>query len=342
MNEFEVKIYRMGSGHFQVRYLDPRTGKRKRKRFNTLKEAKTYKKQIEGKVRVQGIGTLSELRVAQAMKNYIEKFPSSQVRSRGNHFKSFIHKFGIYNVSAVTTSDLQEWMEKSQRTSDLSDRTMNHVKTQFNSFFKYLKKDNHITHNPMVDVRFRYSNNPRRKRVILSIEEVKWILENAKKFSPHILYPYLACVSHTGARRSEVIRLDRKDIDFQTGLIHLRETKNGQERFVRISPMLREVLTAHLEGHPYEPLIINEKSERLNRSQLGRLIDKFKAFFPISDKNWGSHSLRHSFAYNFLKKGGQMYQLQAILGHKTIGMTVDLYGQLQAQDIESPSPYEPE
>ena len=48
-NEFEVRIYRMGSGYVQTRYLDPKTGKRKRKRFDTLKEAKNYKKQIESK-----------------------------------------------------------------------------------------------------------------------------------------------------------------------------------------------------------------------------------------------------------------------------------------------------
>jgi len=34
-----------------------------------------------------------------------------------------------------------------------------------------------------------------------------------------------------------------------------------------------------------------------------------------------------------------MYQLQAILGHKSIGVTVDLYGQLKAQDVEDSSPY---
>ena len=67
---------------------------------------------------------------------------------------------------------------------------------------------------------------------------------------------------------------------------------------------------------------------------------KFKVYFPIENKDWGSHSLRHSFAYNFLKKGGNMYQLQAILGHRSIDVTVDLYGQLQAQDVENPSPYE--
>ena len=104
--------------------------------------------------------------------------------------------------------------------------------------------------------------------------------------------------------------------------------------------MLEIVLQEHLKSHPHEPLIINKNSQRVYESQLTRLMDKFKAFFPLEGKDWGSHSLRHSFAYNFLKKGGEMYQLQALLGHRSIDVTVDLYGQLKAQDIECPSPYD--
>jgi len=35
-----------------------------------------------------------------------------------------------------------------------------------------------------------------------------------------------------------------------------------------------------------------------------------------------------------------MYQLQAILGHKSIDVTVDTYGQIAAQDVENACPYE--
>jgi site-specific recombinase XerD len=56
-------------------------------------------------------------------------------------------------------------------------------------------------------------------------------------------------------------------------------------------------------------------------------------------KPFRSHDLRHSFAYNFLLKGGSMYSLQAVLGHKQISMTVDLYGNLKAADVGTVSPY---
>ena len=124
-NEFEVRIYRMGSGYVQTRYLDPKTGKRKRKRFSTLREAKAYKKQLEHKIRSRGISAFNDLRISQAMKEYLEKFPHAPVRSRGNHFKSFIDKFGAYKADSITTSDLQIWMGENQKSDSLSSITMN-------------------------------------------------------------------------------------------------------------------------------------------------------------------------------------------------------------------------
>ena len=46
-----------------------------------------------------------------------------------------------------------------------------------------------------------------------------------------------------------------------------------------------------------------------------------------------------SFVYNFLLKGGSMHSLQAVLGHKQISMTVDLYGNLKAAEVVKVSPY---
>ena len=339
-HDFEVKIHKSANGTFQTKFINPKTAKRKRKRFNTLKEAREYKRQMELKILDKGLYIFNDLRVSQAMKEYLEKITDKQIKSRKNHFESFIKNFGNYKVSKITSTDLKLWMERSKKKGRLSNRTLGHIKSQFNGFFKYLKKEKYLKENPMNDVHFKSTDSPRRKRVVLSVNEVRNLLENAKRFSPKILYPYLACVVHTGARKSEILKLSRNDVDFNTGLIHLRETKNNQERFVKISPLLKEVLIKQISSHEKESLFLNEKKERLHRSQLGRLIAKFKAFFPIEGKDWGLHSLRHSFAYNFLKNEGRMYQLQAILGHKSITMTVNLYGQLQAQDIECPSPYE--
>jgi site-specific recombinase XerD len=341
IDQFEVKIHKMNSGHIQAKFLEPKTGLRKRKRFSTLKEAKEFKNKIESRVNSKGVNAFCDLRLSQAMMAYIEAFPASLVRSRKNHFKSFIDRFGVYRVNEITINDLKEWFQERKSEGNLSEKTLNQIKTQFYRFFEYLENENYLTRNPLNKIKFKRYDVPRRKRIIMSVDEVLKVLETAKAFSPDILYPFLAIAAHTGARRSEIIKLNRTDIDFETGLIHFRETKNSHERFVRFSSSLKNILVEQIAKHEQLPLILNEDGIRFSRTALTRHMTKFKAYFP-NGKDWGAHGLRHSFAYNFLKKGGKMYQLQAILGHRSIGVTVDLYGQLQAQDVECPSPYDNE
>ena len=335
---FDVKIHKKSDGSFQTKYLDPKTGKRKRKLFPTLKEAKNYKATVETKIEIKGPAAFSDLRVSQAMKNYIEKFPNSIVRSRKNQFASFIETLGAHRIAELTTTDLRLWFEARKSQGNLSEKTLDRIRSQFFGFFEYLVDENLVRVNLLKKIKFKRHDNPRRPRVILSVEEVKEVLENAKKFNDRTLYPYLCALAHTGARRSEILNLMREDIDFKMQMIHLKHTKNGHPRFVKMSPHLAEVLKKKLDSHEHPWLFENDLGSQLHHSELARLIDKFNAFFPM-EKDWTCHSLRHSFAYNFLKGGGEMYQLQAILGHRGIQVTVDLYGQLKSQDIENPSPY---
>lgn len=87
-----------------------------------------------------------------------------------------------------------------------------------------------------------------------------------------------------------------------------------------------------------EFVFLSHQGKQLVKPYIQRKINDFKEAFP-QKQNFNYHDLRHSFAFNFLKKGGEMYHLKAILGHKTIQMTVDLYGNLKSCEIENPSPY---
>jgi integrase/recombinase XerD len=335
---FEVKIHKKADGSFQTKFLDPKTGKRKRKLFPTLKEAKIFKSDTETKLQSKGTSAFSDLRVSQGLKLYLDKFPNSSVRDRKNQFSSFVDVFSAYRVSELTSNDLKNWFEVRQKEGNLSEKTLNHIRSQFFGFFEFLADEGITQLNPLKKIKFKRFDNPRRSRVVLSVDEVREMLENAKKFDPLTLLPYLYALIHTGARRSEILNLKREVVDFRTGLLHIVKTKNGHDRFVRISAPLSIVLKEKISSHDHPDVFVNKVGGPLCYSELGKILTKFKAFFPL-DKDWGCHSLRHSFAYNFLKAGGEMYQLQAILGHRGIQVTVDLYGQLKAQDVENPSPY---
>lgn len=340
MKDLALGLYELNDGRYQVSYVNPVTRRRKRHKFNKAKEAEQFMSQVEREFHSKNYAYFMETYVGQVIEKHLKDHPESKFNERANVFRSFYDEFSKYKMNELTRPVLKSWFDKIQKESNYSERTLNSIKSQINWLFRALVDDGLLDESPLNKIRFRRIVPPKRLRVVLSVDEVTQTLRNAEIFSPKGLYPFLATVAHTGARRSEVLRLEREDIDFETGLIHIKRSKNGRERFIRMSPTIERVLRDQVQRRTKASLFVNEHGSKLDSAkELTRLMDKFKAFFPM-DKDWGCHSLRHSFAYNFLKKGGQMYQLQAILGHRSIDVTVDLYGQLQAQDIACPSPYE--
>ena len=140
----------------------------------------------------------------------------------------------------------------------------------------------------------------------------------------------------TGARKTEIRKLKWSDVDFKTKLIYFRKTKNGQERAVKMSQGLLDLLSKLPRRGEY--VFTDDEGRHLSSTRVHRTLMRFHKQNQ-SDKKWRIHDLRHTFAFNFLMNDGEMYKLQAILGHKTITMAIDLYGQLKASDIDDPSPY---
>ena len=342
MTALKAKIYTLDSGQYQLSYRNPVDGKRKRHKFASEKDARAWSANLERQVHTKNLGFFVDVYVGNLIEQHLKACPESRFMERQNVFRSFCAEFAAVKLSAISKAALKAWFAKIKAEQNYSERTLNSIKSQVNYLFRYLVEEGYLAQSPLDQIKFKRVVPPRRPRIILSVDEVRAVLTDAESFSPDMLFVYLSCVAHTGARRSEILRLNREDIDFGTGLIQIKKSKNGRERFVRMSPALFGILKNHLAAHDHQPVLSDKNGKRFTASELSRLMKKFKAFFPIDKAGWGSHSLRHSFAYNFLKKGGQMYQLQAILGHRSIDVTVDLYGQLQAQDVACPSPYEPE
>jgi integrase/recombinase XerD len=341
MTGLRVKIYQLATGEHVVCYRDPASQKRKRQKFSTRVDAKKHRASIELQYQAKGPQSLNETPLANYMKLHLEQYPNSRVRDRKNHFESFCKEFGKRPLNQIGKTELSLWFQKIKTDNDLSDRTLNTVKSDINTFFHYLEDEGVITSNPLQKIRFDRKPPPRRPRVVLSVDEVHKVLDGAKTFSPKILHPILFIAAYTGCRRGEVLKLKRKDVDFETGLIHFRQTKNGEDRAIRLSRSLRVFLEEFLANHDSEFVVPYKDGGQVPMFIIGKHLRRFRKLFPIG-KSWGPHSLRHSFAFNFLKKAGNMYQLQAILGHKSIDVTVDTYGQIGAQDVENACPYEDE
>lgn len=146
------------------------------------------------------------------------------------------------------------------------------------------------------------------------------------------IYPMFVFAAHTGARRSEMIRAQVADVDFEAGTVLIREKKrarrNRTTRRVPPSSRLAEVLRKWLGRHPggqalfgQEAAVARSKTKRSDATPLTRdeVHDHFKR--TLAGSKWevlkGWHVLRHSFASNCAVRGVDQRLIDSWLGHTT-------------------------
>lgn len=94
----------------------------------------------------------------------------------------------------------------------------------------------------------------------LTVEEVDALLKHIETNATQpFLYPMVCTAAHTGARRSELIRMQIADIDFVGKTIVIREKKRVRgkttTRRVPLSPFLAGVLETWIKAHPGGPCL---------------------------------------------------------------------------------------
>ena len=141
--------------------------------------------------------------------------------------------------------------------------------------------------------------------------------------------------AHTGARRSEMIRAQRQDVDFEAGIITIREKKRVRgkvtTRRVPISSRLKEALAAlPLEnGRLFGNLSVQSVQKAFMRV-VGKVLSGAKDAEAKARKEakrrtkWsvlkGYHVLRHSFISALANKGIDQRIIDELVGHQTEAM----------------------
>lgn len=86
-------------------------------------------------------------------------------------------------------------------------------------------------------------------------EEIDELLEHVRRAASYPwVYPLVCTAAHTGARRSELLRMEVADLDMARGLLLVREKKRSKRelttRHVSVTPFLAGVLRTWIAVHP--------------------------------------------------------------------------------------------
>lgn len=139
----------------------------------------------------------------------------------------------------------------------------------------------------------------------------------------------------TGIRAGELCRLTVGDAHIQSGRLAIQEGKGGRGRVVWLGSHSRPAVWRYLQERPdidpAAPLFASSGNRPLTASALEKRLRKIGTRAGVA--NVHPHRFRHTFAIEYLRNGGDVFTLQALLGHSSLTM-VRYYLQLAQSDTE--------
>jgi len=175
-------------------------------------------------------------------------------------------------------------------------------------------------------VKFPQINNARIR--FLTQEEVAILLQELAKRSP-LTHDQAVLSLYSGLRFGEIAGLTWGDVDFEQGVIHLRDPKSGRTEQVYINEPVREVLERRRqEADNLSPNTLifpgrnGQRQARVSRA-FSRAVKRLGLNEGVTDPRQKVvfHTLRHTFASWLVIKGVPLYTVQKLMRHRSIAMT---------------------
>lgn len=139
----------------------------------------------------------------------------------------------------------------------------------------------------------------------------------------------------TGLRAAEIVGLREADIDADQGLLVVRRGKGGKFRVVPLGRPVEKALLKYL-AHPRREQQPQGNSLFLTDEGDPMGVNTLQLMLRRRGRQAGAHATphkwRHSAAIQYLRGGGRVEALKAMLGHSTLDMTLH-YARLAGADL---------
>jgi integrase len=218
--------------------------------------------------------------------------------------------FGNRPIGQITTAELQDWQAQKRATNKPA--TVNHMMSRLRHMFNRAIEWELLDESPMRRIKFLRENNARLR--YLSIEECGRLLDGCGVAH---MRGIITVALHTGMRLGEILDLKHPDIDFVTGVLTVRSSKNGESRHIPMDSSVAALFKWIPKQSNSEYVFPSPSGERWSCNQKAFRHARSRA--GLVDLHF--HDLRHTFASQWMMNGGDLYALRGILGHKSIAMT---------------------
>lgn len=341
--------------YYEARYtegFDPRTGKQVQRSISD-KSKKVVAQKLKAALAAIDAGTYKapcKMTVAQWLDIWVAEYLNSVKPLTKHNYNKQVQKhlkpaLGAARLETLDTHTIQRFYN-SLIASGLSPKTVKNVHGILHCALQQAIACDYIYRNPADACKLPKVTKPEIKP--LEPEEIARLLKEAEQDD----YCNLFIVAmFTGMRQGELLGLAWECVDFQTGIITVKQQlqckdgnyfletpKSGKNRTILPAPIVMDALRNQLQRQQKEQEQAGEMWDNqfnlVFTDALGKYLVRrtvVKHFKKISQRAGISddarfHDLRHSFAVSSLYAGDDIKTVQANLGHATAQFTLDVYG----------------
>ena len=252
-----------------------------------------------------------------------------------SQFADFLLSGEKTGFTDVTEDEVRSFLLKLEE-SGRSPATVSRTLASLKAFFVHMADKGLIMVNPAAGINGILV--PKKPPRTLTSQEIERLLEQPDVRDPKGCRDraMLETLYATGIRVSELVMLERSDVNLVTGLIVCR---NGRERVIPIYAAAVKAIEVYLNttrekiALPEETaLFVNTRGIRMSRQGFWKVLKSYAVKARIK-KDITPQILRNSFAAHLLENGADIRSLQEMLGHADIAST-QVYARVVKQHLK--------
>ncbi len=328
-----MRLYkRKDSASWWVSWIDQK-GQRHRKSTGT--DDKSVAKALAGKWQQESFmehhfGVIPDVPFRDVLLRYAaakkRENPKGYADTNRYQLQMILDKFGDKMLSEIDAKLLRGFADTCRETQ--KDASLQRYLALIKAILNKAKDEGDLVSLPV----FPKVKQPKGRTRWLTVDEEHRLL----KACPERMRLLIAFALDTGGRSSELFRLDWRYVDLGSGRVTFIETKNGEDRSIRLTERAKRVLRA-----------LGPKDNGPVFSYQGKPLKRVKSSFDTAREKAGLedfrfHDLRHTFASRLVQQGLPLYEVMHMTGHKSLTM-VQRYSHLapeyQERAIEALNKY---
>lgn len=216
-------------------------------------------------------------------------------------------------------------LEKSR---GIKNTTLENTRSNISAFFTWLADEEFIEKDPSRSVKPIKCTKEVKKA--FSDVELEKLRNHCLTEKERALVEFLIT---SGARLSEVIEADIKDVDFKNLSFHIKHGKGDKERITYITEVTAMHLKKYLKSRSDESSVLFATSvgRKYSPNGMRKILNQIADRAQVEDVH--PHRFRRTFATDLAKRGMDIQEIKTLMGHSDINTTL-IYVQISDEKVK--------